>query len=293
VPRSVNYHFTRKCNYSCSFCFHTSKTSTILSIEEAKKGLRLLKSAGMEKINFAGGEPFLYPAFLGKLCEFAKKELELNVSIVSNASRIKKSWMDKYARYVDILAISIDSFDEETNIAIGRGKGDHCAIVKKVVGWCQEYRIKVKINTVVNRHNYQEDMNEHIAQLEPFRWKVFQVLIIQGENDGNGSLRNASSITITKSQFRSFLDRHKNQSSLVPEDNSTMRNSYLILDEEMRFLNCSNNGKVPSRSILEVGVFEALKCSGFDEKTFFSRNAIYDWNKPGGCSIEIDKNLDW
>jgi len=46
VPRSVNYHFTRQCNYKCGFCFHTAKTSHLLELEEAKRGLRLLKQAG-------------------------------------------------------------------------------------------------------------------------------------------------------------------------------------------------------------------------------------------------------
>ena len=45
-PQSVNYHFTRQCNYQCGFCFHTAKTSFVLPIEEAKRGLKLLKEAG-------------------------------------------------------------------------------------------------------------------------------------------------------------------------------------------------------------------------------------------------------
>lgn len=67
VPISVNYHFTRKCNKECGFCFHTAKTSHVASIDEAKQGLILLKNAGMRKLNFAGGEPFLYPKYLGLL----------------------------------------------------------------------------------------------------------------------------------------------------------------------------------------------------------------------------------
>ena len=46
IPRSVNYHFTRKCNYNCGFCFHTAKTSFVLPIDEAKRGLCMLKEAG-------------------------------------------------------------------------------------------------------------------------------------------------------------------------------------------------------------------------------------------------------
>ena len=46
VPRSVNYHFTRQCNYKCGFCFHTAKTSFVLPLEKAKQGLKMLKNAG-------------------------------------------------------------------------------------------------------------------------------------------------------------------------------------------------------------------------------------------------------
>lgn len=71
VPISVNYHFTRKCNKECGFCFHTAKTSHVASPEEAKHGLSLLKRAGMRKLNFAGGEPFLYPKYLG-MCDLSE-----------------------------------------------------------------------------------------------------------------------------------------------------------------------------------------------------------------------------
>ena len=47
VPESVNYHFTRQCNYHCGFCFHTAKTSYVLPLEQAKRGLRMLKEADM------------------------------------------------------------------------------------------------------------------------------------------------------------------------------------------------------------------------------------------------------
>ena len=48
-PLSLNYHFTRRCNYQCGFCFHTAKTSFVLPIDEAKRGLQMLKEAGKNK----------------------------------------------------------------------------------------------------------------------------------------------------------------------------------------------------------------------------------------------------
>ena len=47
----VNYHLTRQCNYQCGFCFHTAKTSYVLTIDEAKRGLQLLADYGLMYIS--------------------------------------------------------------------------------------------------------------------------------------------------------------------------------------------------------------------------------------------------
>uniref|UniRef100_A0A8D2J8Z5 S-adenosylmethionine-dependent nucleotide dehydratase RSAD2 n=1 Tax=Varanus komodoensis TaxID=61221 RepID=A0A8D2J8Z5_VARKO len=291
VPLSVNYHFTRQCNYKCGFCFHTAKSSFVLPLEEAKRGLRLLQQAGMEKINFSGGEPFLQERgeFVGKLVQFCKQELKLpSVSIVSNGSMIKERWFKRYGQYLDILAVSCDSFCEEVNVLIGRGQGkkNHVENLQKLKKWCQVYGVAFKINSVINRFNMEEDMNEQIKALNPVRWKVFQCLLIEGENTGADALREAERFVISDEDFERFLHHHKDVSCLVPESNQKMRDSYLILDEYMRFLNCTGGRKEPSRSILDVGVEEAIKFSGFDEKMFFRRGGRYVWSK-------ADMALEW
>lgn len=96
VPISVNYHFSRKCNKECLFCFHTATTSHMESIVNAKRVLLLLKQAGMKKMNFAGGEPFLYAKFLGTMIDYCKDVLHLeSVSIVTNGSLVKESFPSK------------------------------------------------------------------------------------------------------------------------------------------------------------------------------------------------------
>ncbi|XP_028837275.1 S-adenosylmethionine-dependent nucleotide dehydratase RSAD2 [Denticeps clupeoides] len=291
TPSSVNYHFTRQCNYKCGFCFHTAKTSFVLPAEEAKKGLRLLRESGMEKINFSGGEPFLHERgdFLGELVRFCKQDLEVpSVSIVSNGSLIRESWFRKYGEHLDILAVSCDSFDEDTNKTIGRGQGrkSHLDQLYKVRNWCREYKVAFKINSVINTFNVDEDMSKHISSLNPVRWKVFQCLLIEGENVGESSLREAERFVVSDGQFQAFLDRHSAIGCLVPESNQKMRDSYLILDEYMRFLDCTQGRKDPSKSILDVGVHEAIKFSGFDEKMFLKRGGKYVWSK-------ADMNLEW
>jgi radical S-adenosyl methionine domain-containing protein 2 len=296
VPISVNYHFTRRCNKTCGFCFHTATSSHIEPPHRQKQALQLLAKAGMRKINFAGGEPFLYPKPLGEMITFCKRVLKLeSVSIVTNGSLVREAFLQEHADELDILAVSCDSFDEQTNIRIGRGSGDQVKKLYDIAGWCRKYSISFKINTVVNNLNWQEDMNEHIERLRPFRWKCFQVLIVQGENDDleGGTLRDGHSFTITDEQFDAFIKRHEGQKCLVPEPNRLMAKSYLILDEYLRFLD--RTGKQPSKSILEVGVEEALQSVFWDEDAFLERGGLYDWVKPegeGGCAGGVE-GVDW
>lgn len=76
--------------------------------------------------------------------------------------------------YLDILAISCDSFDEDVNVLIGRrqGKKNHVENLHKLRQWCREHAVAFKINSVINRFNVEEDMNEQIKALNPVRWKV-------------------------------------------------------------------------------------------------------------------------
>jgi len=63
--------------------------------------------------------------------------------------------------------------------------------------------------------------------------QVFQCLVIDGENSGESALRNAERFVISDEQFQTFVDRHRSVGCLVPETNSAMRYSYLILDERV------------------------------------------------------------
>lgn len=191
--------------------------------------------------------------------------------------------MELYGPYVDVLGVSIDSFRPEINAAIGRG-GDannkHLERVKKVRQMCREQNIIFKMNTVVCSLNWEEDMREFVEQLQPKRWKAFQVLILRDENSGGvNELRDARDLVVTREQFDAFIKRHEGLDMLIPEPNDVMQNSYLLLDENLCFLDCSKGGKVPSESILDVGVERALAQAGFDHDAFQKRGGEYEWRR--------------
>lgn len=73
--------------------------------------------------------------------------------------------------------------------------------------------------------------HEIFLHFSRYRWKVFQCLLIDGENVGPEALRNAEQFYITDEVFEKFVQNHKEIPCLVPESNTKMQNSYLILDE--------------------------------------------------------------
>ena len=259
---------------------------------QARKGLELLRQAGTEKMNFAGGEPFLHKRFLGELTKICH-ELGMSVSIISNGSLITPEWMDQYGKYVDIIGVSVDSFDPLTNALIGRGgdaNNQHVQRVLDVASMCDKYDISFKMNTVVCTLNWKEDMSDFVHKINPKRWKVFQVLVLEDENSGGlGELRDARPYQISNDQFMSFVERHKRGfPQLIAEPNDLMQNSYLLLDERMCFLDSSSGGKKPSESILDVGVERVSAQSSFDFEKFQERCDIFEWTRERGSKCSSD-----
>jgi radical S-adenosyl methionine domain-containing protein 2 len=75
-----------------------------------------------------------------------------------------------------------------------------------------------------------------------------------------------------------------------------MASSYLILDEYLCFLDKGSVKERQSRSILDVGVAEALEEIKFDKEAFVKRGGLYEWSKEvneGGCGTVESKELEW
>ena len=147
----VNLHLLEGCNFHCRTCFAHFDSKRLLSVGEWKHIIdNLYKSGQVNAVNFAGGEPFLYP-HLGELVEYAHS-LNLKVSIITNGSLVTKAWLDKYAHCVDMIGFSIDSFNRNISITMGR-----CSHNKQTFGideflniypYLLEHNIKIKINSL-------------------------------------------------------------------------------------------------------------------------------------------------
>jgi radical S-adenosyl methionine domain-containing protein 2 len=273
-PVSINFHLWPRCNMHCHFCYAGfPEARRALPSADAARLIGLLARAGAEKITFVGGEPTLHPALL-PLVQVAAAE-GLTTCVVTNGAALAPLLVGAgdALRWV---GLSVDSADEHTQRSLGRGRGDHLARMTALADQCHARGVRLKLNTVVTALTWQEDMRDLVRRLAPERWKVFQVLRIDGENDGK-----VEPLLITAAQFQAFVDRHRalDAEGLGPiaEDNDAMLGSYVMINPEGCFFSNEHGRYVVSEPILRVGVAAALAQVSWRSDKFLARGGVYDW----------------
>ena len=285
VP-SVNFHLWKPCNMRCRFCFATFQDvgrndlpKGHLPRKECIAVVEALAAAGFDKINFAGGEPILCP-WLPDLIRLSKK-LELTTSIVTNGSCVTQEWLDRVDGCLDWAAVSIDTVDQEKLRHMGRTTRTgpmSDADYLRVIDMLRQRDIRLKVNTVVTRSNYNEDLAGFIARARPERWKLLQVLPVRGQNDGL-----VDNLVITGEEFGHYVSRNRYVESVgivvVPESNDLMTGSYVMVDPAGRFFDNAAGVHVYSRPISQVGVDATLREVSVDPSKFLLREGLYEWRR--------------
>ena len=273
---SVNFHLLKYCNEHCEYCYATFLDKVVkkpVTVENVKQILNLLHEKGIEKITFAGGEPTLFNGIENILIH--AKNLGITTCIVTNGARLEKL-IASYSTYLDWVTLSIDSHDEQIQQKIGRGNGNYVENSIYLANMCHNAKIKLKMNTVVNIFNHQENLETLVKIIHPKRWKIFQVLPINGQNNGK-----VEKLLITSDQFQEFVARHndlkKENIVIIPEDNDAMTGSYLMIDPEGMFFSNVNRKYKYSNPILQVGVDQAFSEIDFNIQKLEQRGGKYDW----------------
>lgn len=269
---TASFHIVKPCNMRCKFCYATfedMKVTKQLSKYDAFKILDKLKEAGLQKITFAGGEPLLYK-WIYEVIAYSKS-IGLTTSIITNGSLLTAELLEKFQGQLDWIGISVDSINEAINKSIGRSNKKEidylnlCLNIKNV-------GFKLKINTVVNSFNWQDNLNEFINIVEPSRWKVFQALRVEGQND-----KQFDEIKVSKEQFENFLNNHKHQKSIVVEDNEAMTGSYLLIDPQGRLFENSKGKHTYSKPLQDNDIDICLSEINLNREMFIKRGGIYEW----------------
>jgi len=284
LPETINIHLTRSCNFACRFCYaeFAECSSARIPSDQLRRILDAIGRVGPprtgrnRKVNFAGGEPLLYPGLPG-IIEFSKR-LGLVTSLVTNGSLLDEHSMALLSGSLDICAISLDSGVRKTNDAIGRRSKNFQPDAQFYLTLARLIRtadVRLKINSVVNRLNLFENLGGLVAALLPFRWKLFQVKQVIGQNDTT-----FADLAISVPEFEGFVARNRrlvpSSVAIVPETSNDMTGSYVMIAPNGCFFDSTSGCYRYSRPILEVGIVEAFQDVVFDADKFVKRGGLYE-----------------
>lgn len=270
---TVNYHCTKSCNFHCKYCFahFNDVCGQQLSEFDSLNLIKKLAECGyFTKINFAGGEPMLVP-HLDKLIKTAK-EYGMKTSIVTNGSRLSPEWIKQVSEHLDIIAISVDSINVNTNNNIG--KKTLLENLTQLIRTIHDENIKLKINTVVSAYNKEETLTSFINEAMPFKWKILQATKIIGQNEAD-----FSKVAVSEKDYKSFCDRNGEMLSpdieIVCESENAIIGSYCMIDHRGCFFDDSSGQHRYSDPILKIGVEKALQQTVYSFDKFNERKGNY------------------
>jgi len=182
-PLSICWQITKTCNFSCPFCISGDWIDDRGELDyiQVKKILNKLFNAGIVRIDFTGGEPFLRKDFL-KILKYAAS-LGFRLLVTSNGS----IYSDKIAKCLKnnkiLLQISLDG-DEKTHDSF-RGKNNFQRTLKNIKKY-KRFGVDIRINFLVQRFNLNKI--NYIYNLAK-KMKIKRILYIfiapQGRADTN------------------------------------------------------------------------------------------------------------
>ncbi len=274
TPFVINWHITEKCNYRCGHCF--AKWNHPAEIWESVENIRAIidniddyctrRNIWNRRLNIVGGEPILQPERLWNVAEYAY-EKNFRISLITNGSHLEN--VLPFAHIISMIGISIDSLDHETNIRIGRECCQKTLSLESLRNKMASISsvnpaIEFKINTVVNKFNYNEILVNDLAELNIQKWKILRQLPF-GNNPG-----------ISDYMFYAFLrNNYKTEllskEAIFVESNEAMTESYLMLSPDGRIF---QNGDVSYRystPLTETPFEKALGEIQFDKEKFDAR----------------------
>lgn len=279
----INYHITEKCNYDCHYCYAKWEKPNELhrNLDEMNEVLHKLAEYFLSpnpiqqqlqyqsvRLNFAGGEPLLLKQRCIDAIDYAI-ELGFKASIITNGHLISDQFIEEHSHKLQLLGISYDSTNEQTQKEIGRrtpsGQVLSPARLKEIFHKIKEHSpsTELKINTVVNQYNTEENFTELMMQIQPDKWKVLRVLPVFD-----------SIQVIEDQQFNRFVERHQSvEHCMSVEQNDSMTNSYLMISPDGSFFQngCDEDGYFKSRPLLTTPIDIALSETGFNAAKFSQR----------------------
>lgn len=294
LPPTVNMHILGQCNYGCRFCYARFETQqTMLPIDAARRILDLLRTRGVTRVTFAGGEPTLHPGLPEMLAHASR--IGLITALVTNGSLLDLDLCRRIFPHLRWLVLSCDSHLPETCEKIGRKARTQTAaqpeLVRRICALRELWNahrtprehVQLKINIVVTTLNADEDPSSFLAECAPSRIKLLKCTLVPGENDDAGDL------VCTRAAFETYAYRLRVLEpgiTVVAETEEDIFDTYAMIGPNGGFRQSRATGVVTSAPILDVGLDNAwADVGGCDIAGFARRGGVYDSGIPASGRV--------
>lgn len=160
--REIDYlriSITERCNFQCTYCVDgTLQQSTMLTVEEIEKYVKVFVSLGIKKVRITGGEPLVHPRFLEIIKSIARFDEIESIYITTNGLLLEQ--------YVEVLQlykvkgfnISIDSLQQQRFHLLAKvdGKDRVLHSIYKAIDLGYDIKMNVVLIKGINEDEYKD-----------------------------------------------------------------------------------------------------------------------------------------
>lgn len=164
----INY--MDKCDMNCPYCFNPFINEKPI-IEKTKELLDKCKELNIRVISIGGGDPLMYGDIMDVINYAFMLGFEIHID--SNCHFLSKEKLDILESKVSLLGIPVDGSIATVHNLMRGSKNDFDLIMNKLL-LLKDYKIPVKINTVVSRINSYDIVNIQDVLLE-YRIKIWSL----------------------------------------------------------------------------------------------------------------------
>jgi cyclic pyranopterin phosphate synthase len=220
VHNNLRVSVTDRCNIRCFYCMPENvrfrPRAEILTFEEIVRFVRVVATAGINKIRLTGGEPLVRSGLADLIRELRRIKGISDIALTTNGILLADQAESLKHAGLDRLNVSLDTLEEETFRKITRREGlqqvlDGIAAAKGV-GF-----ERIRLNAIAARGLTEEEIVPlaHFARSHGFELRFIEFMPLDGDENwaGDSVLDGASILDVLGREFGELVPAARDDSS--------------------------------------------------------------------------------
>jgi len=150
---------TTNCNFNCTFCSKKDLNQLDIDAKLLRTILVEASGLGLEKVEFTGGEPLLFPGLLDLIDELHARGI--TSLVVTNGSAIDESTAGRLARAGAMVAVSLSTLNKKKFDRLTGTRGNFPRVIEGIrllreAGFNSDNVPLVALQSIVSRENLDE-----------------------------------------------------------------------------------------------------------------------------------------